>query len=68
MFTKLLMMSGRLVVSATNPVATINAKVAAGLNSSRTRMATTIGRQQQGGAVVGEDGRDGCAQEYNHRE
>lgn len=37
------MISGRLVVSATKPVATTNASVAAGEKSSRSRMATTIG-------------------------
>ena len=37
------MISGRLVVSATKPVATTKASVAAGEKSSRTRIATTIG-------------------------
>ena len=43
MLTKLEITRGRLVLSATNPVAITNASVAAGLNFSRSRIAITIG-------------------------
>ncbi len=65
MLTRLEITSGSEVESATNPQATMKASAAFGLNSSRTRIASTMGVRSTRGAVIGEHRSDGRAEEHD---